>query len=124
MSTTTWTETRWLSCPLMSDEVMVRGQQLAAAVKEYNAEAAEQKDEKAAMKARLDEIETRLDQLARVVNEKAELRDVQVEIRADLALKLIEEVRTDSGELLGSRTMSDGDRLQAQTPAQMRLPTA
>jgi len=124
MPTTIWTATRFLKCSLTDDEVKVRGQQLAAAVKEFNEEATEQKDRKAEMKEQLDEIESRIDQLARVVNEKAEQRDVVVEIRADLGLKLIEEVRTDSGEMLGSRTMSGDDLRQAQANAQMALPTA
>lgn len=110
----TWKEWRFLPVALGDDEVRARGEQLADTVRRRNDLEIEQATEKKAMKEALDGIESEISKLAMVVNERRETRSVEVEIRANLAIGLAEEVRTDTGEIIKSRALDEKDKMRAQ----------
>lgn len=114
MSTLTWKESRYLKCPLTDDEVRERGQALAHAIKQRDELAAEQMVAKNSMKDAMQTAEGAVAKLAHIVNERTEERTVQVELRVNLGLRLVEEVRMDSGEIIATRTVTEDDKLRAQ----------
>lgn len=122
MSVLTWKETRFLQVPLTSDEIRERGEQLANLIKERDELEVEQKATRDRMKSAMDSVEGRIHRIARVVNERVEERSVQVELRCNLALGLVEEVRIDTGEIVTSRAATKEDKLRAQVEAQTELP--
>jgi hypothetical protein len=83
-----------------------------------------QKAEKDRMKSSMDSVEGRIHRIARVVNERVEERSVSVELRCNLTLGLVEEVRVDTGEIVVSRAATKEDKLRAQVEAQTELPGA
>ena len=118
----TWKETRFLNVPLTSDEIQARGEQLADLIKGRDALEAEHKKQKESMKDDLAGVEGRIRHLAKVVNERVEERSVQVEIRYNSTLHLIEELRTDTGEVVQTRQPTPEDKIRAQAHAQMPIP--
>ena len=70
----------------------------------------------------MDAVEGKIQKLARIVNERVEERSIQVEMRCNVALGLIEEVRSDTGEVIVSRTATKEDKLRAQVEAQTDIP--
>ena len=122
MNTLTWKETRFLSVPLTPEEIRQRGEQLANLVKECAELEVQQKAERERMKEALGAVEGRITSLARIVNERVEERSVQVEMRCNLALGLVEEVRIDTGEVVSSRAATKEDKLRAQVEAQESIP--
>ena len=110
MRETRGTETRTLPCVLTDDELLARGDALArqhAAIKD---EEAAQAGEKKRMKEALDELTGEQARLARIVRDKAEPRDVECRIVHDYATQAVQVVRTDTGEVIESRAMTDRER--------------
>ncbi len=122
MSQLTWKETRFLNVPLTQDEMRQRGEQLADIIKERDELALEQKKERDAMKEAMETVEGRIRHLASVVNARVEERSVQVEIRYSTTLHMIEEVRTDTGEVVKTRTPTEDDKVRAAAEQQTRIP--
>lgn len=122
MSTLNWKETRFLQVPLTDAEIQARGEQLANAIKERDDLEVTQKAEKDRMKDDMSAVEGRIHSLARVVSERVEERSVQVELRCNLGLGLVEEVRCDTGEVIKSRAATKEDKLRAQIEAQTEIP--
>lgn len=110
----TWKEWRFLPVALTDVEVQARGEQLADTVQRRNALAIEQAAERKRMKDAFDDAESEITKLALIVNERREVRSVEVEVRANLAIGLAEEVRTDTGEIILSRPLEAKDKLRAQ----------
>lgn len=69
-----------------------------------------QKERKAEMKLELEAIEQERTELARVVQRRAEERDVEVEMHADDARGVLSYVRMDTGEVYRERPMGAGER--------------
>ena len=111
----TWKEWRFLPVALTDGEVQARGEQLADTVARRNALALEQATERKRMKEAFDDVESEITKLALTVNERREVRSVEVEVRATLAIGLAEEVRTDTGEIVLSRALNEKDKMRAQT---------
>jgi hypothetical protein len=122
MSTLIWKETRFLKVPLTPDEVRARGEQLANFVKERDELVREHTKVKKRMADDAKGADGRIYHTAQIVNERMEERSVTVEMRCHLGLGLVEEVRTDTGEILVSRAATPDDKLRAQAEAQMPLP--
>jgi hypothetical protein len=121
MSTTplTWKETRFLKVPLTDDEIQARGEQLAKIVEEGVALAVAHKSMREVMREEADRVDAQIHRLAAIVRERVEERSVEVELRLNLTLGLVEEVRIDSGEIVKSRAVTEEDKLRAQ----LRLPS-
>ena len=81
-----------------------------------------QKADRDRMRTEMDSVEGRIHRIAGVVNERVEERSVQVELRCNLTLGLVEEVRCDTGEIVASRGVTKEDKLRAQVEAQVDLP--
>ncbi len=122
MSTITWKEERFLQVPLTSDEVRSRGEQLADAVCERSVILERQKAEKERMRDELEAIDGRIRRLAAVVSDGVEERSVPVEVRVNLVLGLLEEIRIDTGEIVKSRAATEEDKRRAQARAQTAMP--
>ena len=114
MSGLAWKESRFLMCPLTDDEVQARGEALADAVRRHEKVTAENKTAKEAMKRAEETVEGEIGKLARIVNDRQEQRSVEVELRANFTLRLVEEVRTDTGEIITTRSVEERDKLRAQ----------
>ena len=110
----TWKETRFLKVPLTSDEIQARGEQLAKLLDEAQLLALAHRSERHAMREDAGHLAGQIARLAAIVRERVEERSVEIELRLNLTLGLVEEVRTDSGEIVKSRAVTEEDKLRAQ----------
>lgn len=120
--TLTWKETRFLSVPLTPAEIQQRGEQLANLVKERNELDTTQSAEKKRMKEAMEGLDGQIASTAAIVNSRVETRSVQVEMRCNLTLGMVEEVRIDTGEVVTSRAATKEDKIRAQVEAQTEIP--
>jgi hypothetical protein len=113
-----WTETRFLSCLLTPEEIRARGEQLAQSIRECETLLTEERARRDEAKEAITRAESQVGSLAKIVLERAEVRAVPVECVVSIALGIVEERRTDTGELLRSReaTPADKARLQGVLP--------
>lgn len=110
MRETRGTEKRTLPVALTATELLDRGDQLARAHQAVRIEQAEQKAKKEDLKQRLEDLEGEVGKLARIVRDKSEPRDVECARVFDFDKSTVEIVRTDTGEVVSSRTMTDQER--------------
>lgn len=103
------TESRKLAVRLSPEEVNQRGHQLAALEGEQLDFRMRKKNQAAALKQEETELDRRIHELAAAVRGKAELRDVEVEIRRAGRASVVE-LRTDTGEVLLERAASESER--------------
>lgn len=122
MPSITWTETQFLKVPLTDTDVQARGEQLAKELHNLRDLRAEHKTAKDAMKNAEESGEGRVAQLARIVRDRVEERSVPVEIRVDLGLRMVEEIRSDTGEIMHTRPVTEEDTLRARIEAQATIP--
>lgn len=102
--------TRRLSVPLTDREQQQAGINLAQTNQDIAAEESRQAEQKASMKARLQELEARRQRESLVVSRKAEDREVDVEVLANWERGTASEVRTDTGEIISTRILTDEER--------------
>ena len=121
-SSITWKETRFLKVPLSPDEVRARGEQLANILKSIDDTEATQKAEKERMKDAMNALTGQCHRLASIVRDGVEERAVEVEMRVDLGLRLVEEIRLDTGEVVSTRGVTEDDKVRAQQRAQTEIP--
>jgi len=122
MPTIKWTESRFLRVPLTPDEQRERGQQLARAFAELADAQARHKTARDHQKDEENQIEGRIAKLASIVREGFEERAVPVEMRIDVGLGMVEEVRTDTGEIVKTREATRDDKVKAQALSQSEIP--
>lgn len=103
------TITKHLPCALTDVELRRFGDELAVAVQDTDTEEDRQKQIKAEMKARVDELTARKARLALTISRREEYRDVEVQFLIDVA-GIVQEVRTDTGEILRTRPVADEER--------------
>lgn len=113
--------TRNLPCRLTEGELLARADDLSVVVQETTAEEGRQTDVKAQMKARLTELDARKTRLAITIGRKEEYRDVEVEHLADLQAGTVSVIRTDTGESIETRPMTEQER---QTSLPLEVPAA
>ena len=118
---TTWIETRYLQVPLTPDELRERGELLADLVRGAALLEEQHARERKAMKDAATTLNGRIQHLAAIVNARAEERSVKVEVRYNPVLALIEEVRTDTGEVVQTRAPTPEDKARAQAAMQPPL---
>jgi hypothetical protein len=113
-----WTEGKMLRVPLTDEEVRQRGELLAKACQDLEELKGAQKEEKELMKIALQRAEGDISRLVTQVRDRAETRHVQVEMRINIGLGIVEEVRLDTGEVVRTRDATQDDKMRAQALAQ------
>jgi hypothetical protein len=102
-------EVQMLSVRLSPDEVRARGERLAEAEGKARELLTRKKTIAAKLKEEQLEIDGELLTLGAIVRNRAEPREVEVEVRQAGKLSVIE-VRTDTGEVVLERTMLENER--------------
>lgn len=105
--------TKSLPVKLTRDELLQKSAELAGTVQDYATEERRQTDVKAQLKARLTELDARRTQLAFTVARQEEDRDVRCDVIADLNTLIANITRSDTGEIVQSRPLTDGERQDA-----------
>jgi hypothetical protein len=109
-TTETQIVSRLLPVRLSEPELRERGDQLASVVQDVTTEQQRQTDMKAQMKARLSELEAKRTQLAITISRREEDREVLVTLRFDYRAGRVTEVRSDTGEEILVRHLTDDER--------------
>ena len=102
--------TRHLICKLTESEWTARAGECAKSVGDLAEEEKRQADQKAQMKATLTDIERRVSELSTAVIRREEYRDVECIEEIALDENRVLTVRTDTGEVLGRRPLTDEER--------------
>ncbi len=102
--------TKDLSCELTSDELKDRARDLAEAVKSVIRSENAKKSALQSYNAEIQMAEAKRDRLSNVVGSGAEYREVIVERIHDYKKNVVLEVRTDTGETISSREMTDKEK--------------
>jgi ERCC4-type nuclease len=108
-------KTEYLRCDLTEDEVTSKSGELALLHGEAERMQAEFDDLKKVRSARIKTVVTRQAVLAKQVREKAEYRNVEVEDTPNFTEKVMETVRSDTGEIVRTRKLSE-EELQRPLP--------
>lgn len=111
-----------LRCTLSDLERLDRADKMAEAFHDLEREEHRQESLKAQMKSRMAELRERHKQLVEVVGSGEEYRDVVVRVTYDYSDGTVTEVRTDTGDQIDIRQMTDHER-QMYLPG-AELPTA
>lgn len=101
---------RRLLCTLTPTELQAHGAKLAEACEDIQNETQAQTDIKAQLKSKMTSLEAHRDSIASIVRRKADYKDVPVNIFHDYTRAIVDEIRTDTGEVLCSRAMTDSER--------------
>lgn len=104
----TWTEE--LPVPLTHIELLDRGEALALQEKLWREADNERKDVADAYKGKLTKIEGEQARLAAIVRDRQEPRPVVVKQHMDFAAGAVLAIRTDTGEVVRTRAMTDAER--------------
>jgi hypothetical protein len=100
-----------LPCKLVAPEWHDSASALAGAVQAITTEEDRQVNIKSQLKAALAELEAKKNKLAATVNAGVEYREVTVNLVADWGRGQASEVRTDTGEVIGTpRMLTDAER--------------
>jgi uncharacterized DUF497 family protein len=112
-------ETRSLPCPLSELELAARAHQLAKTALDMVALDIRKKAAAAAFKEEHELLNSQAKQLAREVHSRHEMREVEVGYVHDDIRLVVETIRADTGEIIGSRPMTVDevkDARQAKLP--------
>lgn len=99
--------TRSLPCPLTPEEKIQRGEESARLGDVVEAKEAELKRHKALAKAQIDELKGRKRQLESELNLGHAMRDIGCEERHIYRTRIVQEVRLDTGAVIGERPMTE-----------------
>jgi len=99
-----------LSCKLSQEELLEAGSKLASTIQDIAAEEDKQQSIKSEMKAKLAELEAKRTQLAIRVQRKEEFRMVEVEREFDFEAGMYRETRSDTGEVILEREITEEER--------------
>lgn len=102
--------TEELSCELNDVEWQNRARELADAHKEVAIQEQRKKDIVKELGHDVSMAKTKESKLADTVATKRELRDVTVQVKYDYELGTVEKTRTDTGEVISTREMTDQER--------------
>ncbi len=97
--------TQSLPCPLTTEEFETKSKGLADLCKEINRAKDKAKEEAKMNKEAIDKMETTRFLLATIVHDKAEEREVEVEDKYNYREHMVESIRLDTGEIVGTRAM-------------------
>lgn len=99
-----------LSCELTEDEWRTRAKELSSAHRETEAQEERKKSVAAELGADLKIAKAKETKLANIVATNSERRDVTVEIKYDYEAGRVTKIRTDTGEIISDREMTDNER--------------
>jgi hypothetical protein len=99
-----------LSTKLTDMEALERGRQLARTIEDHATEEAKQESMKREMKFNLACLEAERNRLSAIVSRGEELRDVEVEERADYSIAEYVRQRMDTGDVLERRKLRENER--------------
>ena len=99
------TEYRMLRARLDDGELVGKAQELAAVLTDEGLMEQRHEEFRARMKAERQELEAKVGRLVEVVRTRTADKDVEIEIRGDFARGIAEEVRTDTGEVIATRSL-------------------
>lgn len=102
--------TRNLRVPLKEGEIVERAKRNAFLVGEIGQKADERDAAKKQANAQIEELEAEMQRLSLEVRDGATYRDVQCERRYVYRTGNVQEVRTDTGDVLNDRPMTDRER--------------
>ena len=108
--------TRTCSVPLTNDELLTKADRLAQIEDEIRQEELHQEDQKRAMKSRLAALDSERASVASTVRRKAEPREVVCDLIVDLEHGKVHETRTDTGERIFTRLMTDEEKQRKLVP--------
>lgn len=107
--------TATLDCILTDTEILALGRELASINAAIATEESNQVSIKKEMASKLAGLEAKASEISAKVNRGKELRDVQIEVVADLITGTATEIRMDTGEVHRERPLRD-DEKQAELP--------
>jgi hypothetical protein len=99
-----------LACKLTQEELLDRGQQLARVNSEIDQHETHSKQVKDDLKATESRLDAERAKWAGVVRARAEYRPVEVDMIADFKEGVVREIRTDTGEEVRARALTDAER--------------
>ena len=102
----------WLSCPLTTDQKVEKGKALSEVLENIRSEESRADMVKASLKSALAALESKRDELCVIVSRGAEVREIEVEERADTTTLRVYRVRMDTGEVTHERPMTPEERQQ------------
>jgi hypothetical protein len=102
--------TEELSCELNDVEWQNRARELADAHKEVAVQEQRKKDIMKELGHDVSMVKTKESKLADTVATRRELREVTVQVKYDYELGMVEKTRTDTGETISTREMTDQER--------------
>jgi hypothetical protein len=102
----------WLTCPLTTDEKVAKGKALSEVLENIRSEESRAEMVKASLKSALAALESKRDELCVIVSRGAEVREIEVEERADAKSLRVYKVRMDTGEITHERPMTPEERQQ------------
>ncbi len=103
-----------LDVDLTTVEIAAKSKELAGLVARYDDEDAHRKDVARTLKTKLDTTGADLRKAARCVSTGKEQRPVECEESYNVALKTVEVIRVDTGEVVSSRAMAAGEVADAR----------
>lgn len=114
------TVNRMLPCDLSDAQQQERGSELAHAQESLEAHLLDATKERASLRKRKAELELKVHTLAEIVRLKKEEREVEVVVRHAKRAGFVEEVRTDTHEVIATRAIDDkeaqGNLLEDSAP--------
>ena len=102
--------TEELSCELNEVEWDNRARELADSIKKHEQEVQRKKDVMKEIGADVSRAAAQVTKLGNIVSTRREQRDVTVEVKYDYELGTVTKTRTDTGEIITTREMTDSER--------------
>lgn len=99
-----------LPCQLTDEERLNFGDMMATASQDVDAAESTKKSAVKQLNYEIQEAKTERDRLARIVNSRTEYRDVTVSVRYDYESGKVIKTRTDTGEIIEDRWMTDEEK--------------
>lgn len=102
----------YLACSLTDAEKMEKGRALAGALEDIRGEESRAEMLKQSLKSAMASAEAKRDALMVIVSRGEEIREIEIEERADVSTLSVYRVRMDTGEVTHERTMTPEERQQ------------
>ena len=103
-------EIRRLPVKLTENELLIKGQELADLERQLSEVEDEKREVSKEFSGRIEGMKNRISETANTINSKQEIRDVEVAVSMDYKSLTVRVVRTDTGEIVSERLMSDKER--------------
>lgn len=114
--------TQHLPVRLTTDELLLRSDELAKTIRERDEAERAMKSAQATAKRKIDLLELDITRLAEVVRDRQENRPVEAREIKNWDRLTMDTIRLDTGEIVGSRSMSPSERNASLFPVEMVRP--